>query len=70
MLDDIILIAHGPPGPPLLLHTLLQLSTVLLAHRGLAQHLHQDRGEVVEAVRWPGVGSAVHDRVDNLLQPG
>ena len=41
VLDDIVLIAHGPPGAPLLLHVLLQLGDVLLGHVGLAQQVHQ-----------------------------
>ena len=70
MLDDIVLIAHGSPGPPLLLHVLLQLGDVLLGHVGLAQQVHQDGGEVVGGVGGPGVGSVGHDGTNYILQPG
>ena len=61
VLDDIVLIAHGSPGPPLLLHVLLQLGDVLLGDVGLAQQVHQDRGEVVGGMRGPGVRGVGHD---------
>ena len=70
VLDDIVLIAHGSPGPPLLLHVLLQLGDVLLGHVGLAQQVHQDGGEVVGGVGGPGVGSVGHDGTNHILQPG
>ena len=41
MLDDIDLIAHGAPGLPLLLDTLLQLRAVLLRDGGLVEHVLQ-----------------------------
>ena len=50
VLDDIVLIAHGSPGPPLLLHVLLQLGDILLGDVGLAEQVHQDGGEVVGGV--------------------
>ena len=50
MLDDIVLMAHGPPGPPLLLHVLIQLDDVLL---GQLDHTGpRGRGELV--VVWEG----------------
>ena len=70
VLDDVVLVGHGAPRPPLLLHTLLQLGDVLLGDVGLAEHVHQDRGEVVEGVRGPGVRRVGHDGAHNLLQPG
>ena len=70
VLDDIVLIAHGSPGPPLLLHVLLQLGDVLLGHVGLAQQVHQDGGEVVGGVAGPGVGGVGHDGPHDVLQPG
>ena len=70
VLDDIVLIAHGPPGPPLLLHVLLQLGDVLLGHVGLAQQVHQDGGEVGGGVGGPGVRGVGHDGAHNILQPG
>ena len=69
VLDDIVLIAHGPPGPPLLLHVLLQLGDVLLGHVGLAQQVHQDGGEVGGGVGGPGVRGVGHDGAHNILQP-
>ena len=69
VLDDIVLMAHGPPGPPLLLHVLIQLDDVLLGHVGLAQQVHQDGGEVVGGVRGPGVRGVGHDGANNVLQP-
>ena len=69
MLDDIVLMAHGPPGPPLLLHVLLQLGDVLLGHVGLAQQVHQDGGEVVGGVGGPGVRGVGHDGAASPQHP-
>ena len=50
VLDDVVLVGHGAPRPPLLLHTLLQLGDVLLGHVGLTHQLRQHGGEVVGGV--------------------
>ena len=49
---------------------LLQLGDVLLGDVGLAQQVHQDRGEVVGGVVGPGVRSVGHDGTHPILQPG
>ena len=68
MLDDIVLMAHGPPGPPLLLHVLIQLDDVLL---GQLDHTGpRGRGGVGGGVGGPGVRGVGHDGAHNILQPG
>ena len=68
MLDDIVLIAHGPPGPPLLLHVLIQLDDVLL---GQLDHTGpRGGGGVGGGVGGPGVRGVGHDGAHNILQPG
>ena len=44
MCDDIVLIVHGAPGPPLLVHGLLQLGDVLLGLRALGDQLLEHWG--------------------------
>ena len=67
--NDVVLIVHGAPRLPLLVHRPLQLGHVLLGRGALRDHLGENGGEVGQRVRRPGVGCAVHDRGDHLLQP-